>query len=103
MTSRKTAPRWSPFRGRHLSIVVVLTSIGLRPAAAQTITSGVAIPRAAREVIDGTLSPFCPGVILASCPSDQADSLRRAIVARAASGSWHGRRRRLWCSLALHG
>lgn len=44
------------------------------------------VPRAAREVYDGTMSPFCPGLLLANCPSPQADSLRRAIAARAAAG-----------------
>jgi cytochrome c-type biogenesis protein CcmH/NrfF len=59
------------------------------------------VPRAAREVIDNVLSPYCPGLLLANCPSPQADSLRKAIVDRARGGetreaieadllSWYG-------------
>lgn len=44
------------------------------------------VPRAAREVYDGVMSPFCPELLLANCPSPQADSLRRAIAVRAAAG-----------------
>jgi cytochrome c-type biogenesis protein CcmH/NrfF len=43
-------------------------------------------PPVARAIINETLSPFCPGLILAACPSPQADSLRKAIVRRAADG-----------------
>ena len=42
--------------------------------------------RTAREVINRTMSPFCPGLLLANCTSLSADSLRRAILARAEAG-----------------
>lgn len=43
-------------------------------------------PPIARAIIDGSMSPFCPGLTLAACPSPTADSLRRAIIARVESG-----------------
>lgn len=45
------------------------------------------IPPAATEVINTTMSPYCPGLLLANCPSPSADSLRRALVDRAARGA----------------
>ena len=44
------------------------------------------VPREAREVIDNVLSPYCPGLLLANCPSPQADSLRKAITDRVRGG-----------------
>jgi cytochrome c-type biogenesis protein CcmH/NrfF len=43
-------------------------------------------PPLARSIINETLSPFCPGLILAACPSPQADSLRKVIVLRVSNG-----------------
>lgn len=43
-------------------------------------------PPVARSIINETLSPFCPGLILAACPSPQADSLRKVIVLRVSNG-----------------
>ena len=45
------------------------------------------IPRAATAVINTTMSPYCPGLLLANCPSPSADSLRKALVDRAARGA----------------
>jgi cytochrome c-type biogenesis protein CcmH len=54
-----------------------------RPAAGPRPTE---LPPVARQVYDGVMSPFCPGLLLANCPSPQADSLRRAVARRAAAG-----------------
>jgi cytochrome c-type biogenesis protein CcmH/NrfF len=43
-------------------------------------------PALAREIIDGSMSPYCPGLTLAACPSPSADSLRLAIIARVNQG-----------------
>ncbi len=43
-------------------------------------------PPLAREIIDGSMSPYCPGLTLAACPSPSADSLRQAIIARVNRG-----------------
>ncbi len=57
------------------------------PAAAPDSALGAReVPRVAREVIDNVLSPYCPGLLLANCPSAQADSLRKAITERARGG-----------------
>lgn len=59
------------------------------PVGAQTRPAGREgeVPRAASAVINTVMSPYCPGLLLANCPSPSADSLRRAIVARAARGA----------------
>lgn len=44
------------------------------------------IPSVARGIIDHAMSPFCPGLTLAACPSPSADSLRRDITARVRAG-----------------
>lgn len=43
-------------------------------------------PRIARSIIDGSMSPYCPGLTLAACPSPTADSLRQAIIGRVRAG-----------------
>ena len=48
------------------------------------------VPRAASAVIGSVMSPYCPGLLLANCPSPSADSLRRALVERAARGETEG-------------
>lgn len=55
------------------------------PPAAMTSTSRE-IPRAAVEIYDAVLSPFCPGLLLSNCPSPAADSLRTAIAERVERG-----------------
>lgn len=55
-------------------------------SSARTTVTGQETPPVARAIIETMLSPFCPGLLLSSCPSPQADSLRRAIVGRAAAG-----------------
>ncbi len=43
---------------------------------------GVATPPELSTLYRDLMSPYCPGLSLASCPSPQADSLRDAIAAR---------------------
>ena len=59
----------------------VTQSTSGQPAAAQMET-----PPLARDIIDQSMSPFCPGLTLQACPSPSADSLRRDIVARVRAG-----------------
>ena len=54
------------------------------PLAAQS--SSRPVPRLALELFDSVMSPFCPGLLLANCPSPSADSLRSAIVERVERG-----------------
>lgn len=49
-------------------------------------TPAEATPRQAVEIINNLMSPFCPGLTLAACPSPSADSLRTDIIARARAG-----------------
>jgi periplasmic copper chaperone A len=43
---------------------------------------GVALPAPLGALYRDLLSPYCPGLSLATCPSPQADSLRKAIAVR---------------------
>lgn len=58
------------------------------PAAAQPVSDSEAqtTPRWATEVTRELMSPFCPGVTVAECPSSQARSLEAWIVVQADSG-----------------
>ena len=44
------------------------------------------INRAAREIFENVLSPYCPGRTISNCPSPQADELRASIRQQLASG-----------------
>lgn len=48
--------------------------------------TGVARPAELGALYRDLMSPYCPGLSLASCPSPQADSLRKAIAARFENG-----------------
>lgn len=46
-----------------------------------------AIDKAANEIFGSVMSPFCPGMTIATCPSSQAADLRVEIRARLAAGA----------------
>jgi cytochrome c-type biogenesis protein CcmH/NrfF len=82
---------------RCLTVAAVLTSAIVRAPAqvpvrgsdsaqAQSGPEVIETPRVAREIFANTMSPFCPGLTLAACPSPGADSLRDAIRDRVAAG-----------------
>ncbi len=84
----------APVRRRRLAPAVLALAVHalLPPASARAQAPSAQapsaeVPPAARQVYDGVMSPFCPGLLLANCPSPQADSLRRAVAARAAAGA----------------
>lgn len=86
---RAATARRMQSRPRMLRLVLVALLIcSAPPLRAQSRAAGARgeVPRAARVVINGVMSPYCPGLLLANCPSPSADSLRRAIVERAARG-----------------
>ncbi len=56
-----------------------------------TFVNGVETPQVAREIIDGSMSPYCPGLTLSACPSPSADSLRQAIIVRVQQGESRAR------------
>ncbi len=62
------------------------TSLPLLSAALQDSIVGVARPAELSALYRDLLSPYCPGLSLASCPSPQADSLRKAIAVKFDSG-----------------
>ncbi len=53
---------------------------------AQDSIVGTAVPRELANLYRDLQSPYCPGLSLASCPSPQADSLRKDIAVRLANG-----------------
>lgn len=48
-------------------------------------------PPVARAIITGSMSPYCPGLTLETCPSPSADSLRQVIIARVKRGDTRDR------------
>lgn len=76
-----------------LLLMVLLVSLLAGVAAPRVAHSQASTPsaaeaaRTAHDVINRTMSPFCPGLLLANCPSLSADSLRRAILVRAQEGA----------------
>lgn len=48
--------------------------------------TGAETPPVARAIITTAMSPYCPGLTLEVCPSPQADSLRKVIIARVQRG-----------------
>lgn len=48
--------------------------------------TGAETPPLARSIITTSMSPYCPGLTLEVCPSPQADSLRKVIIARVQRG-----------------
>lgn len=48
--------------------------------------AGAETPPVARAIITTAMSPYCPGLTLEVCPSPQADSLRKVIIARVKRG-----------------
>lgn len=46
-----------------------------------------AIDKTAGEIFNTVMSPFCPGLLLANCPSSQAADLRDRVRARLAAGA----------------
>ncbi len=51
-----------------------------------SVVIGVARPAELGALYRDLMSPYCPGLSLASCPSPQADSLRKAIAVRFENG-----------------
>jgi cytochrome c-type biogenesis protein CcmH/NrfF len=68
---------------RRIALVLVLIApFAHAPAGAQQ-----AIDKAANEIFGSVMSPFCPGMTLATCPSSQAADLRTEIRSRLAAGA----------------
>lgn len=64
---------------------LIAGALALSAASAAAQGEGEA-PRWATEVTRELMSPFCPGVTIAECPSDQAKSLSAWIVEQAREG-----------------
>lgn len=70
-------------------VLCVLVALGLRASPAQTPVHAVGsqVPPEALAIYSSVMSPFCPELMLASCPTYAADSLRHAIAARVRAGA----------------
>jgi cytochrome c-type biogenesis protein CcmH len=75
-----------------LTAALVTTAVApQRPEAAGTDSAGRAAPGAeqvtqANKLMGSIMSPFCPGLTLADCPSAYADTLRASVRARVLAG-----------------
>jgi cytochrome c-type biogenesis protein CcmH/NrfF len=56
-----------------------------------TYVAATTTPPVARAIISSSMSPFCPGLTLETCPSPSADSLRQVIIARVQRGDARAR------------
>jgi cytochrome c-type biogenesis protein CcmH/NrfF len=65
--------------------VLLIPCIPLTATVAQTQTDQE-LNRAAREIFENVLSPYCPGRTISNCPSPQADELRASIRQQLAAG-----------------
>jgi cytochrome c-type biogenesis protein CcmH/NrfF len=64
-----------------LTLAAILVSVADLPAQDQR-----EVNRAAEEIYNSVMSPFCPGRLLSNCPSYQAADLRDRIRERLAAG-----------------
>jgi cytochrome c-type biogenesis protein CcmH/NrfF len=71
---------------RRLVLVTTIFAISWAPATAVATPEDVA-----NDISSEIMSPYCPGVTLHDCPSEQAIALRERIVAWAAAGWSRGR------------
>lgn len=55
-------------------------------SAQDSVIIGTSMPPALGALYRDIMSPYCPGLTLSSCPSPQADSLRKAIAVRYNAG-----------------
>ena len=65
--------------------VMMLVTVGL--LAAGHVNAQQAIDKSASEIFGTVMSPFCPGMTIATCPSSQAAELRDDIRSRLAAGA----------------
>ena len=67
---------------RVTALVLVVVTLVWSSGSAQQ-----AIDKAANEIFGSVMSPFCPGMTIATCPSSQAADLRVQIRDRLAAGA----------------
>lgn len=74
-------PRWNPIRLLLLGVALLAASLTAPLSAAETRE---AMERRVQDIIRSTMSPFCPGRTLDSCPSPRAadwrDDVRRWVA-----------------------
>lgn len=63
---------------------VMVLSIGAPMGLNAQVEDSVA--RAARQIFETVMSPYCPGRTISNCPSPQADELRDVITQKIAAG-----------------
>jgi cytochrome c-type biogenesis protein CcmH/NrfF len=72
-----------------MSLIVLLGFAGLVGLPQDTVRPRFppAVETAASRLFNSTMSPFCPGLLLANCPSPQAAALKDSIRVALASGA----------------
>lgn len=77
---------------RILRVVINTLAIGLAlfvtplPAQGTADAQAAAVEREASRIFNSIMSPFCPGLLLANCPSGQAEQLRDEMRAKLGDG-----------------
>jgi len=78
----------------RLSLVAMMATILVGPTSAQSGPDSTTVraldDTRAQRLFGELMSPYCPGLTIATCPSPGADSLRRDIRARLARGDAPG-------------
>jgi len=69
---------------RMFQLLLVLLVVGLRPETA--LAQDTNVETQAQQVFSHVMSPYCPGLLLADCPSPDAFTLRAEVRARLRAG-----------------
>lgn len=83
MVAESTADRGARRAGLALVAILLFAAVAaVVPVQAQS----TAVDTAAQRIFTRVMSPYCPGLLLADCPSPEAFTLRAEIRARLAAG-----------------
>ena len=73
-------------RGLRVASLAIVISVGQAPAQEPTGPDAATIETQARRIFDTVMSPFCPGRLIANCPSPDAADLQEEIRGQLAAG-----------------
>ena len=74
-------------RGNRIALALVLAVSAVAHSQERTDEAAAAIERQAVRIFNSVMSPFCPGVLIANCPSSAARDLEDEIREQLASGA----------------
>jgi cytochrome c-type biogenesis protein CcmH len=71
---------------KHIGFLLVLPLVAVITTTAVATDFSPEVEQQASDIFHSVMSPFCPGKLLADCPSSQAGALRQQIRERIAAG-----------------